>query len=227
MNMIHIFDLDDTLYEELLFVKSGFWAVARFGQELFGFDSKDSYAFMLDTLRQKGRGSIFDDWLRAKGCYNKKRVKMCTNVYRHHNPDIALYDSAKKLLNDLAGESMYIVTDGHKIVQANKVKALGISGYFKRVYITHRYGIKNAKPSLYCFNLIKEREKCTWEDITYIGDNPNKDFVNLNRVGAYTIRVRTGYYKELEVCKDYDAEYHIADLSKYLDLIGGLNKQCH
>ena len=227
MNMIHIFDLDDTLYEELLFVKSGFLAVAIFGEEQFGLAIKDSYSFMLDILRQKGRGSVFDNWLKASGCYNKERVRMCINIYRQHNPDIVLYESAKKLLNDLESESLYLVTDGHKMVQANKVEALGISNYFKHVYLTHRYGIKYAKPSLHCFKLIKRREQCAWEDLVYVGDNPKKDFVNLNTAGAHTVRVHTGPYKDLEAKKEHDARYHLADLGAYLKLIGGLNKHCH
>ena len=69
------------------------------------------------------------------------------------------------------------------------------------------------KPDLYCFRLIKKKEKVKWSEIVYIGDNPNKDFVKLNSVGAITVRVLTGPFKNLKVNKNFDAKYKIKSLS--------------
>ena len=48
--MILIFDLDDTLYPEIDFVKSGMRAVADFMQEKHGFDSKQTLELALQYL---------------------------------------------------------------------------------------------------------------------------------------------------------------------------------
>lgn len=107
---------------------------------------------------------------------------------------------------------LYLVTDGNKIVQQNKVEALGIAHYFKRIFITHRFGIKHAKPSTYCFELIRKAEKCEWQNMVYVGDNPVKDFVNLNRLGAHTVRVLTGAHRNINTLAEFDAEKVVNDL---------------
>ena len=86
------------------------------------------------------------------------------------------------------------------------MEALGIKNLFKKIFITHRFGLKNAKPSLYCFEIIKKLEGCNWSDIVYIGDNPNKDFVKLNQVGAGTARILNGSYKKYNAKGGYDAK---------------------
>ena len=91
------------------------------------------------------------------------------------------------------------------------------------MYISRNYGLLNEKPSLYCFNLIKNKIKCKWKDITYVGDNPNKDFVNLNKKKATTIRILTGNYKELKVSKNMDGKYKINDLKELFELNNRLN----
>lgn len=217
--MVVVFDLDDTLYDERTYVESGFRAVAAFGAIEFGWDQQDSYHFMISILDREGRGAIFDRWLDVHGRYNKSLVRKCLRVYRHHVPAIRFNDQAKTLLSSLAGYPIYIVTDGHKIVQENKIKALGARSCFRHIYITHRYGIRHAKPSIYCFEKIRKRERCGWEEMFYIGDNPAKDFVNLNPLGMHTVRVLTGVHRNVEARPGYDARFTIPDLSHFPRLL--------
>jgi putative hydrolase of the HAD superfamily len=107
----------------------------------------------------------------------------------------------------------YLVTDGHKVVQQKKIEALALEGQFKKIYVTHRYWIKNAKPSIHCFELIKKRERCEWSDMFYVGDNPAKDFVGLNPLGVHTIRVATGEYSKSIAQPGFDAIYSIDTLA--------------
>lgn len=211
--MILIFDLDDTLYEERSFVLSGFQAVAQFGEQNWGIPAKPAFDKMMTIFTRSGRGRVFDDWLAIHGLRTRANIHTCVKVYRHHMPDIALSASHRALLNRLARHGpLFLVTDGHKIAQSLKVQALGLEQIFDRVYITHRYGKRHAKPSLRCFDLIRTRCKAEWHDIAYIGDNPAKDFVALNRVGATTIRVHTGWHRADVVEADHDALYHIDSL---------------
>ncbi len=210
--MVLIFDLDDTLYDERTYVESGFRAVARWGKDRFGWDTDVSYAKMISVLDAEGRGAVFNRWLEAHGVKSKSVIQECVRIYRHHKPDISVSDSVKRLLFSLPTSYLYLLTDGHKIVQANKIAALGIAPMFRHCYITHRYGVASAKPSLRCFELIMAREKCAWSDMAYIGDNPAKDFVSLNAVGAHTIRVKTGIHKDAVAKPGYEARHMIADL---------------
>lgn len=223
--MVLIFDLDDTLFDERTYVVSGLRAVAAFGEGEFGWNADASFHFMVEYLDHNGRGAVFDNWLKAFGKFSKGLTKKCVSIYRHHIPDLSLFDSAKALLPRLKAYPLYIVTDGHKVVQEKKISALGIQGFFRHVFITHRYGLKNAKPSTHCFELIKRRECCSWKEMMYLGDNPAKDFVNLNRLGIKTIRVLTGVHRNAMAPDGYDAQFTIPDLTYFLPLFNQLNNQ--
>ena len=218
--MILIFDLDDTLYDERQFVEGGIKEVAQYIGNKYNKDEKNLFDLMMSDLKENGRGAIFDSITMSAGIYSKKLVKKCIQIYRYHKPCIELNDETKELLNRLrARYPLYLVTDGNKNVQQSKINTLKIEQYFKKVYITHRYGIKNAKPSLYCFNRIKSQEKVGYEDLFYIGDNPNKDFINLNKAGANTIRVLTGNYKNVSIDYPYNAKQSIECISDLCSLL--------
>lgn len=207
--MIPIFDLDDTLYPERTFVESGFKAVAAMLASKFSWDKQQSLSHMLDTLQQNGRGAVFNDLLRSHGLMSARLVQDCVQTYRQHLPEISLPPASRTLLDANRGRNMYLVTDGNKDVQARKVRALGLDPYFKKVFITHCFGVRNAKPSTYCFDLIRKIEGCAWSDMAYIGDNPAKDFVNLNPLGVLTVRVMTGEHAGAMAMPGFDARVRI------------------
>lgn len=211
--MVLIFDLDDTLYDELTYVRSGFHAVARFLEEKFGWDQDASYRFMTRILCRQGRGRVFNRLLEAHNTLRKGLVLQCLGVYRSHFPNIRLAPAARKLLPHLTGP-LYLVTDGNKQVQARKVAALRIESRFRKVYITHRYGVRCAKPSTHCFKRIRDRERCAWKEMVYVGDDPSKDFVNLTPLGVRTVRVLTGRHRHEAAKPGYEAVYAIRDLSQ-------------
>ena len=53
--MIFVFDPDDTLYDELTYVESGFTAVANFVDDSFGLDKSDLLEDFLACLRSECR----------------------------------------------------------------------------------------------------------------------------------------------------------------------------
>ena len=214
--MILVFDLDDTLYKEIEYVKSGLKAVSKNLNKKLQINQQSSFDFMFDYLKNNGRGNIFNALLSEYSIFTKQNLKECITCYRFHNPIIKI---EKQTLNSLSKlkkkHSLYLVTDGNKVVQKKKIDALKIQKYFNKIFITHRYGIKNAKPSLYCFNKIKKIENCEWSNIIYIGDNPQKDFISLNNVGAMTIRVLQGSYKKFKAKKGYDAQQTFQSLNEF------------
>jgi putative hydrolase of the HAD superfamily len=218
--MILIFDLDDTLYPELSYVLSGFTAVAESLSQRFGWSVESNMQLMQATLANEGRGAVFDRLLEHHGVGGKALVRSCVDIYRHHVPSLQLYPESAELLPQLR-QPLYVVTDGHKLVQQRKVEALRIDRWIKKSYITHRYGIARAKPNIHCFQLIRERERCQWSDLVYVGDNPAKDFVNLNPLGARTVRVLTGGHKDVVARPGYDAQHTISDLSHLQSVLSG------
>ena len=214
--MIIVFDLDDTLYDETSYVKSGFQAVAWYLERELGLSAKDSIEFMVKRL-SSGRGHIFDDLLLANSQYKKNLVRKCLSIYRSHVPTITLDPEAASCLARLSRYPIYIVTDGNKNVQKNKIEALGLLNRVKFNFITYRYGRKHGKPSPYCFFKICQMEKVESREVVYIGDNPKKDFVGIKPLGFKTIRILKGQYADLVVPLEYDAQYYIKSLDELTD----------
>lgn len=211
--MIIVFDMDDTLYDEMTFVQSGLIAVAKYIEDYFGIPMAMSTAFIQDRIKH-GREQILDDILRHFALYSSKNVRKCLSVYRGHKPDIRLNAAVDECLNYLSTYPKYIVTDGNKLVQYNKAVALGVIEKVDFVFITHRYGLRHAKPSPYCFFKICKIENVKPSEIVYIADNPNKDFVGIKPYGFKTIRVLQGPYKSLIKPMEYEADYNINSLAE-------------
>lgn len=212
--MILVFDLDDTLYEEIQFVKSGFRAVANYLQNKYAINGKKVYDFMLNELETHGRGKIFNSVLEAFQIHSTAEVKYCLTIYRLHKPEIKISTAGKNCLQRFKSYRKFIVTDGNKVVQQNKIVALKLENAVDKYFITHRYGVKNAKPSTYCFDKISELCHVQPNQIVYIADNARKDFVNIKKKGFKTIRVKTGSYKDLFIDNAHEAHVVIETLDE-------------
>ena len=113
-----IFDLDDTLYSEKEYVRSGFAAVAEILPTINGAEQK------LWLLLESGKPAI-DYLLRSEGIYSDELKEECLNAYRTHTPDIHLYDGVRNMLVRLRqkGYMLGIITDGRPDGQRAKILA--------------------------------------------------------------------------------------------------------
>ena len=216
-----VFDLDDTLFDELDYVRSGLRHTALALADKQGWDASDINQQLLASLKVS-RSHIFDRVLEQHDAHSQSLVDYCVTTYREHTPDIRLARKVKELLNILSlTYPLYIVTDGHAGVQNNKLSALGLSdnSAIRRCYATYGLGPDYAKPSPKCFQMIAEQEHCQPSDIVYIADNPDKDFVGIRPLGFRTIRVMTGQHKHKSVRPDVDAEMRAADVFAACNLL--------
>lgn len=209
-----VFDLDDTLYDEISYVRSGFAAVADFMAQRWELDSSAIYDRLTHALKTDGRGRVFDSVLSHYGRCSKSNVQRCLGIYRRHKPTISLHDAGEQCLRRFDSYIRYLVTDGNKVVQSNKVEALRLKPRFERVFITHRFGIRHAKPSPYCFQLIAKTEGVSPQNIVYVGDNPVKDFVGLKPLGFKTVRVLTGVHRDVRLSRCFEADVSIPSLDE-------------
>lgn len=209
-----VFDLDDTLYPELSYVHSGFRAVAAFLSPLLDMPAEALAAEIIAGETIHGRGQVFDNVLRQHDRWSKTLVATCLRVYRQHQPAISLFPDAERALTRFAGQSLYIVTDGHKEVQARKVAALGLAGRVRHAYLTNRYGRHRAKPDPHVFQLICQREGVAPTEVTYVGDNVKKDFVGIKPLGFNTVRIMRGNYAHYEADAAHEAARTIHSLDE-------------
>jgi len=177
-NHFVIFDLDDTLYKEVDFLKSAYKHIAkRLEIEI----SNNIYEEMLALWFNKE--SVFDV-IKKKYSF-KESISDLVFEYRYHKPEINLSFGALKLLRELKKYDIQIglLTDGRSKSQRNKIISLGIEHYFSKILISEEYG--SEKPSLRNFQYFKEESDSSY--FVYIGDNYSKDFVSPNKLGWMTI----------------------------------------
>lgn len=175
-----IFDLDDTLYSEKDYVRSGYKAVSNF---LGG-----GYEKKLWTYFESNKPAI-DELLKELGRESEKREVL--KIYRSHKPDIHLYPGITEIIENLKakGIKVGIITDGRPEGQRNKLQALGLK--VDDVLITDELGgTQFRKPCDIAFRIIATRWRLNPADIVYIGDNPTKDFQATQQIGMKSIWFR-------------------------------------
>lgn len=175
-----IFDLDDTLYSEKEYVKSGYKAVSDF---LGG-----GYEEKLWSYFTSGKPAI--DLLLKELSRECEKAEVL-NVYRFHKPNIQLYPGVKELLAELKskGYKVGIITDGRPEGQRNKIEALGIE--VDDIIITDELGgIQFRKPCDIAFRIMQNRWRMNSSEMVYIGDNACKDFQAPKQLGMKSIWLR-------------------------------------
>jgi putative hydrolase of the HAD superfamily len=197
------FDLDDTLYAERDFVKSGFVAVAVHLEDL-GIVSHEIFFNAAWQLFEEGtRSTIFNQVFEVLNINSSPELIFeLVEVYRNHFPDIQSYDKAAYLLDTLKeeGAGLALISDGPPQTQRNKLSALCLENYFNQIIFTGAYGSGWSKPSPLAFLEVMRLMEVEAENCIYVADNPKKDFLGPNRLGWKTIRFcyKSGlYFSEL------------------------------
>jgi putative hydrolase of the HAD superfamily len=174
-----IFDLDDTLYSEKDYVRSGYKEIACHFVEI------DDMANKLWNAFKNGEKAI-NYVLKQERLLSPKNIEFCLNIYRNHQPKISLYPDAEKLLSRLKNEGIHLglITDGRPEGQRAKIKALGIEHYFEKIIITDELGgIDFRKPNTKAFEEMQQFFGVPYDEMIYVGDNPQKDFIAPQKLG--------------------------------------------
>lgn len=209
-----VFDLDDTLYPEDAYVRSGIVAACRLAARLYGTDHA------AELLAQRDSGQR--DWLTALcGLLpDGQAVRDCLLwTYRLHEPRIGLSDEARQTVEAAVdrAKAVAILTDGRSITQRLKLRALGLGAL--PAYISDEYGGLD-KPDPTRFRAIVLDFPAA--QYVYVADNPAKDFVTPKALGWRTIGVRAGE-ATIHSCEGappatHAPDYWIAGIEKVIDI---------
>ena len=186
-----IFDLDDTLYDEIDYCRSGFHAVSRHLAESRKIPAEKIFDAIWQQFTAGNRTKTFSSALEKLGfSFDDTFIAKLIDVYRSHTPEITLPPDSKTVLEQLAGKYVLgLLTDGFLPAQQLKVRALGIEKYFKRIIYTEQLGRQFWKPSPAGFQKLLESLKVQPQNAVYIADNPTKDFLAPNSLGILTVRI--------------------------------------
>ncbi len=214
-----VLDVDDTLYLEECYVRSGFRAVGRHLEASAGINGFDETLW--SNFISGFRGDAFDRALPMHGLEpSTELITSLVEVYRCHVPDIALTPDATAFLDLLRGRPVAAITDGPPQSQRRKVEALGVTDLIDLVIYTGELGPGMSKPHHRAFELVEESFDVRPNQLVYIGDNPAKDFAAPRSRGWQTVRVRrpAGLHSQIESPDGTPEVTSLAELTHRVDL---------
>ena len=222
-----VFDLDDTLYDEVEYCKSGFAAVSdilagRPGMPPAG----DLFSAFWSQFNSGNHNKTFNTALDELDIsYDEKLISQLITVYRNHVPKITLPRESEEVLSLLSNKfTLALLTDGFLPAQQLKVQALGIERYFKFIVYTEELGREFWKPSPAGFEKIMEALDDRPENMVYVADNQMKDFIAPNRLGFSTVRIirPAGLHTRSSQEPDSTAQYTIHQINQLPPLLDKL-----
>ena len=185
-----VLDLDDTLYPERDYVRSGFAAIDSLVQGRLGFQAFGDACW--ESFLQGGRGRIFDAVLQSRyGRVDAELVRDMVHAYRVHKPAIDLHSDARRFLERAGnlGCPLALITDGPLESQRAKIDALALQKRFSPIVLTAELGAYKSKPHPAAFELV-QASFGPGQRFVYVADNPQKDFVAPNQLGWISIRIQ-------------------------------------
>ena len=214
------FDLDDTLYLERDYVRSGFratgeWAARHLGVE--GFDERAWRAFDAGV-----RGNVFDHVLAEYGLGpDSEVVADLVRVYRTHDPAIRLLRDAACALEELSGGvALACVSDGPVESQRAKARALNTPCWATATILTAELGEGFGKPHSRAFAEVERFTDTHGAECAYVADNPNKDFGGPRQLGWRTVRVCRPGSLHAAVPSGPDVDFELETLAPLPDWVG-------
>ncbi|MGC9454506.1 MAG: HAD family hydrolase [Phycisphaerae bacterium] len=184
-----VFDLDDTLFAERDYIRSGYHAVAEHLRDTSGRDEPfEQWLWKRFLAGQSDRAfdalnEQFDLGLSEEG------IRELVGVYRSHRPDITAYEGAAEMLARFRpAYHLGLLSDGYMPAQRLKLSAIGLERFFDAVVFTEELGREAWKPSEAGFELISKQLDVPHKHCAYVADNPAKDFVAPNRLGWRTVQ---------------------------------------
>ena len=188
------FDLDDTLCKEIDYLKSAYREIAEYAAE-----HCRGYRDPVSVLAHKAYDVMLAAYQEGQNAFDVLNSFLGLDlpiadylyIYRNHKPKIALCEDVVRTLDALKAEGVRIglITDGRSVQQRNKIMALGLDRWIDDADIVVSEEIGSEKPALANYEYFMKRYPgCS--DFTYVGDNPDKDFIAPNTLGWETICLR-------------------------------------
>lgn len=195
-----VFDMDDTLYLERDYVRSGFKAVGDWAFKNAAVEGLGAAAWR--RFESGDRGDIFDRALEDVGyLQGPALVPELVAVYRAHRPNIVLAaDVADSLTKLRLHAHLALITDGYPACQRNKIEALGLGRWLAYIVVTDELGSEFRKPHPQAFEHVEQHFASVATRFAYVGDNPRKDFTAPRARGWTTFRIRRdgGLHRNVE-----------------------------
>ncbi|WP_282140955.1 HAD-IA family hydrolase [Cytobacillus oceanisediminis] len=194
-----IFDLDDTLISETKYIESGYQHIAKLLSNRYEKDAVETFELLMELFRNSSR-NVFNRLLDNQGIsYTNNNIIEMVNEYRNHLPNIEFYNDVLPCLEFLKKKKIKvgIITDGYANAQRQKLKSVKAVDHFDEIIVTDELGRDFWKPHPRAFEIMKHKLNVEFNEMVYIGDNPEKDFYIRSVYPIKTIRImRNGVHAQ-------------------------------
>lgn len=225
MIKVVIFDLDDTLISERDYIKSGYRAVAKAIKEKYNLDlPKEEIYNKLNELFLESNKRVFNRILDLfKIDYTNDEIAQLVKIYRGHIPHVKYYEDVLSIISKLREMNIKlgIITDGYIETQKAKLDVIKAEEVFDKIIMTEEFGREYWKPHPKAFQMMKAHFDVEYEEMIYVGDNPNKDFHIKKELPINTVRIirENGIYTNEPYKDNIISDYLIRDLNQILDIV--------
>jgi len=216
-----VFDLDDTLISEKEYIKSGYRHIAGIIEDRLAMDKNQVFDDLMSLFKVSPLNVFNRLYDKYQIEYSKEMILDLVKEYRGHFPDIQFYDDVLPCLSELkrSGLKVGIITDGYAIAQRQKLKAIHADEYFDEVIVTDELGREYWKPHPRSFEIMKEKFKVNFDEMIYVGDNPEKDFYISRTYPIKTVRIlRDGVHNDKNYFGNIKEDSNVINLIDILNL---------
>lgn len=185
-----VVDLDDTLFLETEYVRSGFNAVSQVVHDRHGIEG---FGVRCWELFSSGvRGNVFQLAAESHGwSANESSIRSLVNVYRDHEPNISLTVDRRHCLRTLAENfRLAVLTGGDPVAQRRKAAAVDVEEWATTVVFAGERGSHFDKPHRWAWLELQHRMEVSGANVVYVADNPLKDLPASIDLGWGFVRVR-------------------------------------
>ena len=197
-----LIDLDDTLFDELSYVRSGYDRVAKYVSACshHKLDSDEMYNYLLYNLSKYGRKNAFDALIARFEIEDMGTAEM-VDLYCSHLPKIKLYPGVEMALDLLRKEfKIAIVTDGRRKVQERKIFALKLEDMVDSVVFCMQRN--HPKPSGMSYLQAVKELGVDIQDAIIIGDDPYCDIKAAHNLNIKSYRILGGKHADILPMRD-------------------------
>ena len=214
-----IFDIDDTLISERMFMESGYREISKAAADKLSDGWRSIYEKLLELSEESPKyiiNRLFDSYgIR----YDENDIGELIRIYREHEPELEFYSDVLPAIGLLKNKGIRtgIISDGYPVMQHNKLKACRGEQYFDKIIITNELGgSEYNKPDMRSYDIMAEALQVSCAEMLYVGDNPEKDFLISKSRPVKTARIirPRGIYAGREYREGIRETYRIKDLKE-------------
>jgi putative hydrolase of the HAD superfamily len=156
----------------------------------------------------------FHKTLQTCGCDSVTIAKSIALDYIKISPEkTKLFDGTINLLESLYPYfNMYIITNGFKEVQYNKLNNCGIVRYFRGIYVSEEIG--HNKPYKEFFDIVFKQSNADRETSIVVGDDLEIDIMGAINAGVYSV-----WFNPNKITGTIKPNFEISKLNELLEIV--------